>query len=167
MKVPGKNSQRFRRLKAEIAEELTDLRALARELEGIKDSLSRDNVSTYDLRAVGSILHDFYNGVENTFSRVAQELNGGLPAGEDWHRQLLVDMAAEIEGVRPPVISKTLKKELQRYLGFRHIFRHIYGFSLEKERIKELCEMVSPVLGSLERDLVRFCKYLDTLSQEV
>ena len=167
MKVPGKNSQRFRRLKAEIAEELTDLRALARELGGIKDSLSRDDVSTYDLRAVGSILHDFYNGIENTFSRVAQELNGGLPAGEDWHRQLLVDMAAEIEGVRPPVISKTLKKELQRYLGFRHIFRHIYGFSLEKERIKELCERVSPVLGSLETDLLKFYQYLDALSKEV
>ena len=167
MKVPRKNSQRFRRLKAEIAEELTDLRALAQELGGIRDSLSRDSISTYDLRAMGSILHDFYNGVENTFSRVAQELNGGLPAGEDWHRQLLVDMAAEIEGVRPPVISKTLKKELQRYLGFRHIFRHIYGFSLEKERIKELCERISPVLGSLETDLLKFCQYLDTLSQEV
>ncbi|HDN67439.1 MAG: hypothetical protein DRQ02_02190 [Candidatus Latescibacterota bacterium] len=167
MKTPDKSSQRFRRLKAEIGENLADLKALVQELEGIKDSLVRDSVSTYDLRAVGSILHDFYNGVEDLFCRIAQELNGGLPAGKDWHRQLLVDMAVEIEGVRPPVISKLLKRELQRYLGFRHVFRHIYGFSLEKERIRELCDSLPSVLDSLERDLLKFCQYLDILSQEV
>ena len=45
------------------------------------------------LRTRGSLLHDFYTGIERAFCRIAQELNGGLPNTEHWHRDLLQDMA--------------------------------------------------------------------------
>jgi len=131
VKLSAKEKQLIRRLQSEINQEVSSLEALSQELKTLKLRLVYKKVSNLDLRAAGSILHDFYNGVENIFRRVAQELNGGLPAGEDWHKQLLIDMSLKIKGVRPPLISEDVKLKLQRFLGFRHVFRNIYGFHLE------------------------------------
>ena len=86
MKLPAKEKQLIRRLQSEINQEVSSLEALLQELRTLKLRLAYKKVSNLDLRAAGSILHDFYSGVENIFRRVAQELNGGLPAGEDWHK---------------------------------------------------------------------------------
>ena len=97
--------------------------------------------------------------------RIAQELNGGLPAGEDWHKQLLTDMALPIKDTRPPIISSKLKQELYKYLGFRHVFRNIYGFSLEEERIKALVKQLPSVLLKLKQEISIFQEYLNKLTQ--
>ena len=88
-----------------------------------------------------------------------------MPAGEDWHRQLLADMRLEIKGLRPPLISKNLGLKLQKFLGFRHIFRNIYGFHLEQEQIKALVRELPRTLFCLKKEIAVFQKYLDKLSQ--
>ena len=165
MKLSAKEKQLIRRLQSEINQEVSSLEALLQELKTLKPRLAYKKVSNLDLRAAGSILHDFYNGVENIFRRVAQELNGGLPAGEDWHKQLLIDMSLKIKGVRPPLISEDVKLKLQRFLGFRHVFRNIYGFHLEQEQIKTLVKEFPRTLLSLKKEIASFQKYLDKLSQ--
>ncbi len=165
MKLPTKEKQLIRRLQSEVNQEILSLEALHRELKTLKPRLTQKEVSNLDLRAAGSILHDFYNGIENIFRRIAQELNGGLPAGEDWHKQLLTDMSLEIKGVRPPLISEDLKLKLQKYLGFHHIFRNIYGSYLEQEQIKALVKEFPRILLCLKREIAVFQKYLDELSQ--
>ena len=55
-----------RRLAAEIESELASLSALGEELA---KAPQQDDI--YSLRARGSILHDFYNGVERVFIRIA------------------------------------------------------------------------------------------------
>ncbi len=87
------------------------------------------------VRAQASLLHDFYTGLERAFCRIVQELNGGLPRSEQWHRDLLQDMALNLEGVRPAVITEGLRRDLIPYLRFRHLFRNVYGFELEAERM--------------------------------
>ena len=165
MKLPTKEKQLIRRLQSEINQEILSLEALLRELETLKPRLAQKEISNLDLRAAGSILHDFYNGVENIFRRVAQELNGGLPAGEDWHKQLLTDMSLDVKGVRPPLVSEDLKLKLQKYLGFRHIFRNVYGFHLEQEQIKAMVKEFPRILSWLRREIAAFQEYLDKLSQ--
>jgi len=165
MKLPTKEKQLIRRLQSEINQEISSLEALLRELKTLKPRLAQKEISNLDLRAAGSILHDFYNGVENIFRRVAQELNGGLPAGEDWHKQLLTDMSLDVKGVRPPLVSEDLKLKLQKYLGFRHIFRNVYGFHLEQEQIKVMVKEFPRILSWLKREIAAFQKYLDKLSQ--
>ncbi len=165
MKLPTKEKQLIRRLQSEINHEILPLEALLRELETLKPRLAQKEISNLDLRAAGSILHDFYNGVENIFRRVAQELNGGLPAGEDWHKQLLTDMSLDVKGVRPPLVSEDLKLKLQKYLGFRHIFRNVYGFHLEQEQIKAMVKEFPRILSWLRREIAAFQEYLDKLSQ--
>ena len=165
MKLPTKEKQLIRRLQSEINQEILSLEALLRELKTLKPRLAQKEISNLDLRAAGSILHDFYNGVENIFRRVAQELNGGLPAGEDWHKQLLTDMSLDVKGVRPPLVSEDLKLKLQKYLGFRHIFRNVYGFHLEQEQIKVMVKEFPRILSWLRREIAAFQEYLDKLSQ--
>lgn len=88
-------------------------------------------------RAAGSILHDFYTGLEKIFCDVANKIDSGLPKQEDWHIRLLKSMAEETNK-RPKVISLKSMEELKEYLGFRHLFRNIYGAQLDWDRLKIL-----------------------------
>jgi hypothetical protein len=95
----------------------------------------------YALTAVvGKILHDFYTGLETVFEKIARETKEGLPTGEAWHRDLLNVMSLDIPEMRPPVISRSLARELYEYLRFRHLFRNIYVYELSWERMKLLAK---------------------------
>ena len=111
-------------------------------------------------RAKGSILHDFYNGCERIFEIIARRINGGMPNTEQWHRILLHQMTIEIKEVRPPVISKKLAAELADYLSFRHLFRNIYGFELESDRLDRLVEKFENVIISFKKEILDFVKKL-------
>ena len=125
----------LRRLAAEIDKELESLEQLSIEF---RDAPAASD--TYSLRARGSLLHDFYTGVERVFVRIAEELNGGVPRGDQWHRQLLQDMTIAIPDVRPSVVGRQLADELAEFLRFRHVFRNVYGFVLDHAKLKLLEE---------------------------
>lgn len=105
---------------------------LIKEVEGITKE-----AGIFYNRAAGSVLHDFYTGLEKIFCDISNKINGGLPKGEDWHIKLLRNMA-EQNARRPTVISSGLMEELKEYLGFRHLFRNIYGAQLDWSKLKEL-----------------------------
>lgn len=88
-------------------------------------------------RAAGSIIHDFYTGVEKIFREIAIKIDESLPKGDNWHIELLKSMATANEK-RDAVISQELMEKLKQYLGFRHLFRNIYGMELEWEKLKIL-----------------------------
>ena len=132
----------IRRLKAEVESELTGLEALSNEM-----SAAPRQDDTYSLRARGSILHDFYTGVERILVRIAAEVNGGVPQAAQWHRELLRNMALDIPEVRPPVIDVDLVGVLGEYLQFRHVFRNVYGYGLEPERIRPLEDRMPETLS--------------------
>ena len=133
-----------RRLAAEIEHEFERLEQLGEEVA----AAPLDDDNTFALRARGSMLHDFYGGIERVFVRIAEELNGGVPHGEQWHRQMLTDMSLEIPGVRPAVIERDLARELGDYLRFRHVFRNVYGSLLEAGRLRPLEEKLPGVLAA-------------------
>ncbi len=143
-----------RRLAAEIEDELESLELLREQ-----SAKAPQGEDTFTLRARGSILHDFYNGVERVFTRIAEELNGGLPQGERWHQQLLRDMSLEIPGVRPAVIDAQLANSLGEYLRFRHLFRNVYGFVLEAERMRPIEERLSGVLVAFRGQVRAFLSW--------
>ena len=143
-----------RRLAAEIESELESLDRLREQ----GTTAPRDD-DTFTLRARGSILHDFYNGIERVFVRISEELDGGVPQGERWHRQLLKDMTLEIPGVRPAVIDANLENELGDYLGFRHVFRNVYGSVLEAERMRPLEERLPVVLEAFRTQVREFLSW--------
>lgn len=144
-----------RRLAAEIASELQSLSLLE---EQSAEAPQGDD--TFSLRARGSILHDFYSGIERVFVRIAEELNGGVPHGEQWHRQLVKDMSLEIPEVRPAVIDEELARSLGDFRRFRHVFRNVYGFALEDQRMRPLEERLPAVLDAFRRQVGEFLAWI-------
>lgn len=144
-----------RRLAAEIEAELAALAELAEECAG-----APPDSGSYTRRARGSILHDFYNGVERIFQRIAEELNGGVPNSPHWHQQLVADMALAIPKLRPAVIDAALRDRLADYRGFRHLFRNVYGSILDDERLRPLEAGLPATLIALQTQVRAFVSWL-------
>lgn len=141
--------------------ELKQLEKLEEELKRtLKHYKERPVKNTTILRALGSILHDFYSGIEKIFLAIAKEIDRCAPKSENWHRLLLEQMTLPLQGCRPPVISVELAGELSQYLGFRHRFRNLYGFDLLWERMK-------PLVASMPEVRKRFCREVESFLELV
>ena len=139
----------------DILTELTQIENLRQELESLRN-LNYTGV----YRAQGSVLHDFYTGCERVFLRIAQDIDQDVPQGERWHVSLLERMEAECGDTRPEVISSDLARMLRPYLGFRHVFRNIYGYELQVERLRPLIEDFSQTLDRFQTELRTFVDFL-------
>lgn len=118
-----------------------------------------------ETRAAGSILHDFYSGIEKIFRRIAAKIDRDIPSDEDWHTELLIRMSMSIDNIRPPVISVGLKEQLGEYLRFRHLFRNIYGFELKWERCKTLGIMMMEILKTFTEEIRKFLGFIDSIKE--
>lgn len=137
-----------------IERELKNINSLKLELESCKGN------SHTIRRAKGSILHDFYNGVERIFELITENINGKTTLNGQWHKRLLYQMTAEIKDIRPIVISNNLAAELDEYLSFRHLFRNIYGFELDSNRLDVLIEKFPSVISKFENEIKEFISKL-------
>lgn len=151
----------FKVLKLCIQDEINKLALLDRE----KNALVKRRPSNYLLRAGGSILHDFYTGIEKIFESIAKEVDNRIPMGEEWHSELLRQMTLDIPGLRPPVITASTEKKLREYLGFRHLFRKRYGFELDWQKLKKLLLGLPQIRTHLEKEIGKFFESLDSIFQ--
>ena len=110
-----------------------------------------------ELSALAAMLHAFYNGIENILKRIAAEVDGRVPGGEFWHRELLEAMMKP-NAVRPAAISDALSERLREYLEFRHVFRHAYTFDLRWEKMSALVHGCQDTLASFEVELEAFLR---------
>jgi hypothetical protein len=118
--------------------------------------LAQSQKETPDLvqvTAIASVLHTSYNGLENIFLSIAKGIDGSVPVGTQWHRDLLTRMTESTEK-RKAVRSIEIGYLLVGYLGFRHYYRHSYSFFLEWSEVERLvtplAETWSQVRGGLE-----------------
>jgi len=147
-------------LKKQIEIEIENLERLVKEIILVTDRFT-DKPDFIETRAAGSIIHDFYCGVEKIFKRIAIYINHELPKGDDWHTDLLLQMARPAETIKTVVISEELLEKLKEYLRFRHLFRNIYGFELRWERFKNLSLSAQAVLSELKDNLNGFIDNLN------
>lgn len=112
------------------------------------------------LDAVALNLHSLYGGLERLFELIATAIDGTLPQGANWHRILLEQMAVEVSGVRPAVISEITSEALDEYRGFRHVVRHVYAFQFDAVRIQRLVEGMSTVFARVRSELSAFADFL-------
>ena len=151
----------FKVLKLSTEDEINKLELLDKE----KNALLKRRPSNYVVRAGGSILHDFYTGIEKIFESIAKEVDNRLPMGEEWHSELLHQMTLDIPGLRPQVITAKTEKKLREYLGFRHLFRKRYGFELDWQKLKKLLLGMSQIRSNLENEIGKFFEALNSLFQ--
>ncbi|MCJ7674428.1 MAG: hypothetical protein MUO33_04655 [Sedimentisphaerales bacterium] len=101
-------------------------------LDNLKRAMARKNRSVIELAAIGTFLHNIYNGIENILKQVLRLKNVEMPKPDSWHKDLLN------LSVSKGIISETLSDQLYEYLTFRHFFIHSYGFMLEEKQLKGL-----------------------------
>jgi hypothetical protein len=105
-------------------------------------------------------LHDYYAGLERIFQQIGTTVDGHIPKGSTWHRDLLQQMQTEINNVRPPVLSKEAGQLLDEFLRFRHVVRNIYAFNFDAERVQRLVEQMQPTLKRVRLELLTFISFL-------
>jgi hypothetical protein len=96
--------------------------------------------------------------------RIAVTVDTGLPGGAFSHANLLAQMAQELPGIRPPVLTVALWLRLQDYLAFRHFFRHAYGYTLEWATLRPLVEGMAATRTELQSQLTAFLGVLSRRS---
>jgi hypothetical protein len=128
----------------------------------------RQNTADQDLFLDSAALnmHDFYTGLERLFTQIAASVDESVPSGPDWHRELLRQMVVEIPGLRPGVISDDIARDVDEYLRFRHVIRHIYAFELDSERVERLASRLRPTFREVGATLAAFATWLEELAKE-
>jgi hypothetical protein len=158
--------ERFVRLAAAVRQRRQQVAKIVDEAREARSAYSEQAPPLLELRGIGAILHDFYTAIENISETIAPELNGGLPAGEAWHRELLTNMTLDLPGIRPPLLGADTAHALDEFLRFRHLFRNIYGHKLEWSRLRGLQEQLPAAWNAVEADLDRFLAFLDAAAGE-
>jgi hypothetical protein len=150
------------KLRKQIIVERQQLNRLIDEHRSLLESCASREPSAIELSALATFLHSFYSGIENSLKRVAVEIDGGLPSGDAWHRQLLTSMTTSTE-FRPAVLSNHLYEVVSEYLAFRHFFRQTYSFHFEWSKMSDLVLNAEQTMKQFEAELDTF---LDSLSRE-
>lgn len=114
-----------------------------------------------EVTALASVLHSFYNGLENIFLWIAKEIDQNVPTGDQWHRALL-DQMSIVTNNRNAVLRPETSRSLVEYMAFRHFFRHSYSFFIEWEKLEKL---ITPVRDTWKQAKNEMNKFIRTLSQ--
>lgn len=110
-------------------------------------------------------LQGAYNGVERLFVIIVRDIDGEQPVGNNWHQQLLKQMAMEVDAIRPAVISVVSLQGLDNYRAFRHIVRHVYSEEFDAQRIGELVVEARQVFSQVAAELQAFARFLEQRSE--
>ena len=153
-------NKKFLTLNSHIREELLGIQGSIQRAKKAWSLALNEEDSLY-LDSVALNLHDFYNGLERIFERIAENIDEIKPEGLNWHQEILRQMAMEIPKVRPAVISQDLREELDKYRAFRHIVRNIYAHNFRIDKIKDLMGNIDKVVNKLEENLQIFCEFLE------
>ena len=108
---------------------------------------------------LGSVLHSFYNGLENIFEIIAKNIDGEIPTGNKSHQELLHQMASE-NSYRKEILSEELYFKLREYSTFRHFYRHAYSFQLNWDKMEPLIDNLFDVWKNIKLSLKDFTKYI-------
>lgn len=158
MSVEGPES-RLRLLGAELEEEVSRVGRLAGQFDVARVALEDPECELLRVYGVAALLESFYTGMEKAFRRIASTL-GGMPRGENWHRDLLASMTLDIEGLRPVVLRRETLTLIDPFLAFRHRFRNLYVFDLEREPMSRLLELGPRAFEAFASDIRAFCEEL-------
>lgn len=123
----------------------------------VLDKVKQHDPDLIQVTAPASVLHSFYNGLENIFLHIAKGIDKEVPADSAWHRKLLMRMSEETPN-RKAVLSAGLSETLTEYMGFRHFHRHSYSFFLDWQKLEKLVIPVSEIWKQVREELQMFLK---------
>jgi len=156
---------RYLTLVSRIREELSEIKQAVDRAQTGWERARRTGDEFY-LDSVALNLHSFYTALERIFELIAANIDQTRPKGDNWHQELLSQMAAEIELVRPHVISRETKNILDEYRGFRHVVRNVYSFHLSSAKISPLVNKLPKTFNRVKKELEDFLSFLEIRGSE-
>ncbi len=111
----------------------------------------------------GFLMHNLYSALEELMEEVAKTFENTVEDIAKYHRELLKRMLINVYRIRPALWSEETFKLLDEMRGFRHIFRHSYGYDLDKEKVTILRNKILSNWNKVEEDLERFQNFLKSL----
>ncbi|MBQ4498327.1 MAG: hypothetical protein II973_12610 [Spirochaetaceae bacterium] len=142
-------------LKTKILFEISEIDELLEKASILSQKCKIKEPDFIELSAVGSTIHSFYNGLENIFLLIQKHIDKEISSSERWHSELLVSMFKENEN-RKAVLDKSLQLPLTDYMGFRHFFRHSYGYHLRWDLAQPLFENMPDIWNSVKGCILSF-----------
>lgn len=137
-----------------VKDELISLERVAQNMAMVH-AASSDPPDLTEMLAMGALIQQFYNGIDNIFKRIAAQFDGALPTTAHWHKDLLIQMSQAYPS-RPAVIDAQLYAWLDDDLDFRHWFSHAYGFQLKWARLYPHVVRLPETFATLRAQLARF-----------
>ncbi len=154
-------------LAGRIRKKLEDLKRLsARAQRAIKAARVNSQDADLYLDSAALNLHDIYSGFERVFKQIAATVDGNVPSGPEWHRDLLEQMGLDLPQVRPGILTADSIRVLDEYLRFRHVVRNVYTFSFDAERVGRLVNEMTTAFTQIERELLAFANFLEKVGGE-
>lgn len=147
-------------LSTQINQNIERINELLTAYADLFETIEKQTPDLVQTTALASVLHSFYNGLEGIFVAIAKEIDGELPEGKRWHRDLLEQLSQPNQH-RPAVISEALKSQIQEYLAFRHYYRHAYSFFLDWRELQNLVTPLHSVWAQTEQALKQFISTIE------
>lgn len=144
-------------IKEQIQFKIEDINKLFAEYQLIFEKIKVGVPDLFDMTILGSVLHSFYNGLENIFEIIAKNVDGHVPNGNKSHQELLHQMASE-NNKRNEILNEELYLKLREYATFRHFYRHAYSFQLNWEKMEYLVKDVHVTWKEVKENLENFIK---------
>ena len=134
----------FARLSPKLERARTELAELQKYSGKHHDALLAGDWGATSAISLG--VHNIYNGIEDILLSLARDIDDDVPGGTTMYQDLLDQMVAGIDGIRPPVLDANLYESLSELKGFRHLVRHRYGFDLKPDKVRDNLERVAVAL---------------------
>jgi hypothetical protein len=154
---------KYAALAARIRQVLQDVERVVSRAEFLFSQAQQKEDDGY-LDGVALNLHGFYGGIERILEDIARSVDGFVPSGPEWHKDLLLQMADPMNAIRIAVIGMETRQCLDEYRGFRHLVRNVYTFNLRPSRLKELTLELRACYAATQRDLTHFIAFLEALA---
>ena len=158
------SDSRYQNLVERIRSEVSDLEQVIDRAEQAWSHVGTATDQYAYLDSVALNLHSFYSGLEKLFELIARHVDQNLPNSENWHRDLLQQMAEDLPSLRPAVISQESANIVDEFRRFRHLVRNVYTTELVPEKMAGLMEFLPELWPRLSAELLAFADYLDALS---
>jgi len=139
----------------QVTFEISQIDTLLKTYSDLLMQVEHRTPNTVEIAAVASVIHSFYNGLENIFLSIAKQIDGQVPSGGESHRKVLTQMT-RANRKRNSVLSKETATILEDYLAFRHFYRHSYTFIIDWNKLRELVIPLDQNWSQIKAELQKF-----------
>jgi hypothetical protein len=106
-------------------------------------------------------LHNLYSAYEDMFKEISLAFENNIDRISGFHKNLLIRMKIAIPGIRPNVLSEDSYSVLGELMGFRHVFRHAYNYTLTPDKMEILRKKILDQKANIDSDINIFKQFLE------